>query len=90
MDRIFLCENEETVGRVYGAELMAELGADGRVWDKKSLLAEPERFAQVEYVFSTWGMPELTEDEIRRCLPCLHREQEVQRQVCRDQGSSHT
>ncbi len=70
-DRIFLCEDEKVIGRVYGEELTEELGVGSRVWNKKSLLDEPARFAQVEYVFSTWGMPKLTEEEIRRCLPSL-------------------
>lgn len=44
---------------------------DEKVYLKEELLASPERFADVEYVFSTWGMPDMTEEEIKLCLPKL-------------------
>lgn len=38
---------------------------------EEMLLAEPEKYADVECVFSTWGTPALTEEQIARCLPNL-------------------
>ena len=35
------------------------------------LLAEPENYADVECVFSTWGTPALTEEQVKHCLPKL-------------------
>ena len=49
--------------------LKAEFGFDGRVY-KSSDLNETD-FKDVGYVFSTWGMPSLKADDIRRFLPSL-------------------
>ena len=75
MKAIFLCEKPALVAEAYDEAVRAELhaltGLEARVWTKAELLAEPERFAEVETVFSTWGMPVMTEEEIGRCLPSL-------------------
>lgn len=73
MRSIFLCENAATLKGVYTEEQMAHLAAtasaDKTVYHRTDLLSSPECFHDVDYVFSTWGMPELSEDEIARCLP---------------------
>ena len=75
MKTIFLCERPQEVGRVFDRETVAAMQAsvelDETVYTKNDLLRFPARFADVEILFSTWGMPELTEEEIRRCLPKL-------------------
>lgn len=38
---------------------------------REEILADPARFADVEVIFSTWGMPKFTEEELRICLPSL-------------------
>jgi phosphoglycerate dehydrogenase-like enzyme len=38
---------------------------------REEILAEPEKYRDVEVIFSTWGMPKFTEEEIRACLPSL-------------------
>ncbi|MBQ7322741.1 MAG: hydroxyacid dehydrogenase [Clostridia bacterium] len=38
---------------------------------REELLSSPEKYRDVEYIFSTWGMPKLSEEEIRTCLPSL-------------------
>lgn len=63
MKTIYLCEKADTVAKVYGI--------DGAVYTKADVLNDPESFAKTEYIFSTWGMPEFSEEEIRRCLPSL-------------------
>lgn len=63
MNRIYLCENEKKIRKVYGDK--------ERVYTKAEVLSAPELFQNTEYVFSTWGMPVFAEDEIKRCLPRL-------------------
>lgn len=48
-----------------------EAGLDPRVITKEQLLAQPELGADAEYIFTTWGMPVMTEKEIDRYLPKL-------------------
>ncbi len=48
---------------------LSDIGAV--VYSKSDLLSGGERFADVEYIFSTWELEPLTEEEIRRCLPSL-------------------
>ena len=63
MKTIYLCEKASTIAKVYGV--------DGAVYTKDDVLNDPESFAKTEYIFSTWGMPKFSEEEIRRCLPNL-------------------
>ena len=63
MKTIYLCEKADTVAKVYGI--------DGTVYTKADVLNDPESFAKTEYIFSTWGMPEFSEEELQRCLPNL-------------------
>lgn len=63
MNSIYLCEKQENIKNVFGT--------DQRVYCKAELLAEPEKFREVDYVFSSWGMPVMTEEEIANCLPNL-------------------
>ena len=63
MNRIYLCENEENIRNVYCDK--------EHIYTKSEVLNAPEIFKNTEYVFSTWGMPSFTEEEIKRCLPGL-------------------
>lgn len=63
MNRIYLCENEKNIRNVYGD--------NAHVYTKAEVLNAPERFKNTAYVFSTWGMPAFTEEEIKSCLPSL-------------------
>lgn len=38
---------------------------------REEILAAPERFTEVEVIFSTWGMPKFSEEELAACLPSL-------------------
>lgn len=75
MRSIFLCENAATLKSVYTEDQRERLAitanVDTDVYCRADLLASPERFQDVDDIFSTWGMPALTEDEIERCLPNL-------------------
>lgn len=63
MKTIYLCENAENIPRIYGVQ--------DTVYTKADVLNDPESFAKTEYIFSTWGMPEFSEEELQRCLPNL-------------------
>ena len=75
MRAIFLCEQAKTIFRVYDADTIAalqtKLELEPRVYTKAEVLAEPARFADVAILFSTWGMPTFTEDEIKSAFPAL-------------------
>ena len=69
-----LCNNGIKFGRVFTERAIAALSEYGEVSariDGKSLEQNAAFLADAEYVFSTWGMPALTEDRIARYLPSL-------------------
>ena len=75
MNSIFLNQNPGTVAAVYPRSLREALavsaGLDAAVRTREDVLREPELYAGTEYVFSTWGMPAFTEEEIARVFPSL-------------------
>lgn len=75
MKAILLCETTNKIFKVYDEEARAALcslcGLEETVYTKADLLADPARFSEVELVFSTWGMPTMTEEEIETALPSL-------------------
>ena len=75
MKAIFVSDAKETLLNVYAPTVRERLAAmvvlDPFVYAKNDLLATPDAFAEVEIVFSTWGMPVLTEEEIAILSPNL-------------------
>ena len=75
MKAIFLCEKTDKIFSVYDADVMGELqkltNIEKRICTKADVLRDPDLFSDVELVFSTWGMPEFTEEEIKACFPSL-------------------
>lgn len=75
MKAIFLCDKKEKINSVYHETVVLRLEKmtvlDTAVYSKADVLAAPERFADVEFIFSTWGMPVFTEDEIKAHFPHL-------------------
>ena len=63
MKELYFCNQPDNIEKVYGC---AE-----RVYTEGEVLAEPSRFSDVEFLFSTWGMPKLTEEQIGACFPKL-------------------
>lgn len=61
MERIFIGDKRQ-IQRVYGED---------EVFAKEDVLREPARFQQVRHLFSTWGMPAFTQEEIAACFPSL-------------------
>lgn len=76
MRAIFLTEKgEQSCRRVYRPELVDKIARlvtpDDTVYSKAEVLAHPQKFARVDFIFSTWGMPQFTEEEIKTCFPNL-------------------
>lgn len=75
MRAIFLCEKTDKIFSVYNSVTLSELreliDIDKRIYTKAEVLSDPEGFLNVEYIFSTWGMPVFTKDEIKRSFPSL-------------------
>lgn len=75
MKTVILCEAPHHYRTVYDKTVLARLRSltelDETRYTKADVLADPARFADVEIIFSTWGMPSFTEQEIKNCLPAL-------------------
>lgn len=75
MKTIILCEAENHYRTVYAPVVRDRLTSltdcDCALYRKADVLADPAKFADTEYIFSTWGMPAFTEEEIKTCLPAL-------------------
>lgn len=75
MKTIILSESEINVRDVYTARIIQDLtfeaGLYPQIFKKQDLLDDPDYFADVTTVFSTWGMPAMSEEEIAKCLPKL-------------------
>ena len=76
MKSIFFCERPETVHHVYPQETIDALKAEAgliseNVFDLNHVKENPAFFADVNCIFSTWGMPVMTEEEISTYFPAL-------------------
>lgn len=75
MKAIFLSNRKADLQRVYEPALLERIGhkteSETRFYDKAEILADPQAFLDTKYIFSTWGMPEFTEEEIRQLFPSL-------------------
>ena len=65
-DAMFSVYRDETL-----AALMKETGIEKVCYKKSDVIADPERFSDVEYIFSTWGMTRFDIEEIEKCFPSL-------------------
>ncbi len=63
---VFLCESPRAVPNAYDAATKARLRKLVALDDTVCTKADIEKLADVRYIFSTWGMPALTEEEIAR------------------------
>lgn len=73
--RSIIFNNGNSPKRVFAPETLQHLekiaGLDSQFYTKDAVLADPAAFADVDYIFSTWGMPVLTEEEIKTAFPNL-------------------
>ena len=71
MRSIYLCNKKNSVESVYADSFDKLPEVERRVYTSAEVIASPETFKDVEYVFSTWGMPSMSEEEIKNCFPSL-------------------
>ena len=75
MKSILLSEKPQKLTAVYSEatlqELEARAGLCREQFSRADVISRPDRFADTEYIFSTWGMPAFEEDEISRYFPSL-------------------
>lgn len=75
MKSIFLCENLTCPLGVYSEETIKFLeknaGLDRVVYNKAALEKDPAKFADTEFIFTSWGMTRFSEEEIKALLPSL-------------------
>ncbi|MBE6707613.1 MAG: hydroxyacid dehydrogenase [Ruminococcaceae bacterium] len=75
MKTVFLCEGESSFRWVYSTDTIKRVrnitDAEDKVYTKADVMAEPQLFSDTEYIFSTWGMPVFTTDEIKAVFPAL-------------------
>ena len=75
MKTIFFNQNPAKIDEVYPQKVIEELqqlsDIDRTVYSKEDLRTSYKKFADVEYIFSTWDFGPLTEEEIRKYLPSL-------------------
>lgn len=71
MKSIFLCNKKNSIEKVYAESFDKLPDVERRVYTSADVLADTEAFADVEYIFSTWGMPSMSEEEIKNFFPRL-------------------
>ncbi len=75
MKTIFFNPNPAKIDEVYSGKVkealcrLSDIGTT--VYSKADLLVSDKKFADVEYIFSTWELEPLTEEEIKKHLPSL-------------------
>ena len=65
-DKLYEVYNQET--RDF---LVEQAGLVPTPVSREEILTHPDRYKDAAYIFSTWGMPHFTEEEIRKYLPGL-------------------
>lgn len=72
---IFLCQSPSKLGSVFRSEAVSEIKAasslDETVYTREDVLKNPDTFTDTAFIFSTWGMPTFSEEEIRTIFPHL-------------------
>lgn len=74
MKTAFICNETNNLHYVFSNQIIDSLkehGFDSNCYKKEDVLKNKSAFVDTEYVFSTWGMPEFTEQEIKEYLPAL-------------------
>ena len=77
MKAIVLCDPTKLPFIVYNGEVIEEiktrsrLEIDSRIYTSADIRSGEKEFLDVDFIFSTWGMPALNEEEIERYFPSL-------------------
>ena len=67
-------ESKSSFSKVYTPSVLKKLGEYGelsRRIDKSNIECHKEFLKICEIAFATWGMPQFTEEEIKKYMPCL-------------------
>ena len=70
---IFLCDYDQKVEQVYGKTIFERIRKNADISEQVFTGNDLKtgKFSDTEYIFSTWGMPSLTKEEIQKYLPEL-------------------
>jgi phosphoglycerate dehydrogenase-like enzyme len=75
MTAIFLCDRTNELFQIYAPDCFSKLKEltkiEKKIYTRADIIAEPSRFANVEFIFSTWGMPVFNSEEIKSFFPSL-------------------
>lgn len=75
MKAIFLNRDENRITNVFDPENVERIrrltDLDPQVYSLSAVAGAPEKFKDVKYIFSTWGMERPSEEEIRSLFPSL-------------------
>ncbi len=75
MKSVFLCNDKSNPQRIYSDKtrkiLRETASLKDDVYSKEDVLSNPSLFSDTEYVFSTWGMPVFSQEEIKSIFPSL-------------------
>lgn len=74
MKGLILTNNKYDANRVFVQRVKDEISAacecDGKVYTKRDILQQ-NSFADIEVIFTTWGMPKFSVEEIKKYLPSV-------------------
>ncbi|MBQ9886116.1 MAG: hydroxyacid dehydrogenase [Lachnospiraceae bacterium] len=66
---------QEAIFKAYSSDIRDELdnlpGIMPGYYDADTIISNPGLFKNTEYIFSTWGMAQLSREQISKCLPSL-------------------
>jgi len=75
MKVVFISDQKKRMAQVYGPELLDRLAkaneSEAVILNKEDVLERSGEFQDTEFIFSTWGMPVFTEEEIKKIFPSL-------------------
>lgn len=75
MRTVFITNNKAKLSYVYPEEIMEYLKknavSDGVCYNRDEILVNKDKFKDTEYIFSTWGMANFSEEEIKEIFPSL-------------------
>jgi len=73
-EAIFLCNNKSSFNKAYAPQVVEKIKKTcdcSPVMNKSELIGSPDTAKEAEFIFSTWGMPAFTAEEIRELFPSL-------------------
>lgn len=73
MRTVFITNQKDRFSYVYSSDLVEYIKnnalSDGYCYNREEVLENKEKFKDTQFIFSTWGMAEFSEDEIKEIFP---------------------